>query len=75
MTKEEAILDAIRKTDIGSDVVIHNEDMSIFCVLRVIKKFEEASRQNFTFVCECGNLYVATKEGKCVNCIDKGANQ
>ena len=34
-TKAEAILDAIRQTDVGSDVIIHNEDMSIFCILTV----------------------------------------
>ena len=34
-TKAEAILDAIRKTDVGSDIIIHNEDMSIFCILTV----------------------------------------
>lgn len=35
MTKAEAILDAIRKTDVGSDVIIHNEDMSIAYILTV----------------------------------------
>ena len=33
--KSEAILDAIRQTDVGSDVIIHNENMSIFCILTV----------------------------------------
>lgn len=35
MTKAEAILDAIRKTDVGSDIILHNNDMSIFCILTV----------------------------------------
>ena len=35
MTKAEALLDAVRKTDVGSDVIIQNEDMSIFCILTV----------------------------------------
>lgn len=34
-TKAEAILDAIRQTDVGSDIIIHNEDMSVFCILTV----------------------------------------
>ena len=32
-TKAEAILDAIRKTDVGSDIIIHNEDMSVAYIL------------------------------------------
>lgn len=35
LTKAEAVLDAIRKTDVGSDIIIQNEDMSIFCILTV----------------------------------------
>lgn len=38
LTKAEAILDAIRNTDVGSDIVLHNSDMSIWCILRVICK-------------------------------------
>jgi hypothetical protein len=34
-TKAAAILDAIRKTDVGSDIIIQNEDMSIYCILTV----------------------------------------
>lgn len=34
-TKAGALLDAVRQTDVGSDVIIHNEDMSIFCILTV----------------------------------------
>lgn len=34
-SKAEAILDAIRKTPVGSDIIIHNEDMSVFCILTV----------------------------------------
>ena len=33
--KAHAILDAIRKTPVGSDVIIQNEDMSIWCILTV----------------------------------------
>jgi hypothetical protein len=40
--KAEAILDAIRKTDVGSDVIIHNNDGSIWCVLTIkIKEHKE----------------------------------
>jgi len=38
MTKAEAILDAIRKTDFGNDIILHNSDMSIWCILRVVCK-------------------------------------
>ena len=34
-SKAEAILDAIRKTDVGSDIIIQNEDMSIFCIMKI----------------------------------------
>ena len=37
-TKPEAILEAIRKTEVGSDIIIHNNDMSIWCILKVIVK-------------------------------------
>ena len=37
-TKGEAILDAIRKTDVGSDIILQNEDLSIWCILKVIVK-------------------------------------
>lgn len=36
--KGTAILKAIRKTDVGSDIIIQNNDMSIWCILRVITK-------------------------------------
>lgn len=44
MNKPEAILEAIRKTDVGSDIILHNSDMSIWCILRVIAK--EHQEQN-----------------------------
>ncbi len=34
-TKAEAVMDAIRETEVGSDIIIHNEDMSVFCILTV----------------------------------------
>jgi hypothetical protein len=37
-TKPEAILEAIRKTDVGSDIIIQNSDTSIWCILKVICK-------------------------------------
>lgn len=43
MEKSEAVLDAIRNTDVGSDVIIHNTDGSIWCILRKIcAEHEEA---------------------------------
>lgn len=38
MTKAEAILQAIRETDVGSDVILHNPDKSIWCILTVTAK-------------------------------------
>ncbi len=38
MNKSEAILNAIRNTDVGSDIIIHNNDLSIWCILKVICK-------------------------------------
>ena len=32
-TKAEAVMDAIRQTDVGSDIIIQNEDMSIAYIL------------------------------------------
>ena len=52
-TKAEAILDAIRKTDVGSDIIIHNEDMSVFCILTV--KCKEHPEKTEAVKCECGH--------------------
>ena len=38
LTKAQAILDAIRITPVGSEVIIHNNDKSIWCILKVIVK-------------------------------------
>ena len=38
MTKAEAILNAIRTTEVDSDIILHNNDMSIWCILRVVAK-------------------------------------
>ena len=35
MTKAEAVMQAIRETEVGSDIILHNEDMSIYCILTV----------------------------------------
>lgn len=35
MNKSEAILEAIRKCPVGSDVIINNEDGSVYCILTV----------------------------------------
>ncbi len=34
-TKAEALLQAVRQTPIGSDVIIHNSDSSVWCILTV----------------------------------------
>lgn len=36
--KGYAILQAIRTTDVGDNIIIHNNDMSIWCILKVICK-------------------------------------
>ena len=36
--KSEAILTAIRNTDVGDNIIIHNNDMSVWCILKVICK-------------------------------------
>lgn len=38
MTKAEAVLDAIRKTDVMNELILHNSDMSIWCILKVMAK-------------------------------------
>jgi len=35
VSKSEAILQAIRETPVGSDIIIHNSDMSVWCILEV----------------------------------------
>lgn len=35
MTKPEAILEAVRVTDVGSDIILHNNDGAIWCILKV----------------------------------------
>ena len=39
--KDDAILDAIRRTGIGDEVIIQNDDMTIFCRLQVLEKHPE----------------------------------
>lgn len=46
ITKAEAILDAIRKTDVGSDIILHNNDNSIWCILTVRCKEHEESEED-----------------------------
>jgi hypothetical protein len=38
VSKAQAILDAIRELDVGSDLIIHNEDGSVAYILRLIAK-------------------------------------
>jgi hypothetical protein len=35
MTKELAVLNAIRNAKVGSQIIIHNNDGSIWCILEV----------------------------------------
>lgn len=44
-TKAEAVLDAIREGEVGTDVTIFNEDMSVFCILTIkCKEHPEKAR-------------------------------
>ena len=38
MTKGEALLEAVRKTPVGNNVILHNNDGSIWCILNVVAK-------------------------------------
>lgn len=44
MNKEQAVLSAIRNADVGSDIIIHNKNMQVWCVLRVICKEHNEDR-------------------------------
>ena len=47
MTKNEAVLEAIRKTPVGSDVIVHNSDGLIWCILTVkCKEHNEAKDED-----------------------------
>lgn len=46
MTKAEAILDAIRTTDVGSDIILLNSDRSIWCILTVKCKEHEETKDD-----------------------------
>ena len=48
--KGEAILNAIRQTDVGSNVIIHNANMSIWCVLKVIAKEHDEDDNEYTII-------------------------
>ena len=36
--KGYAILQAIRNTGVGDNIILHNKDMSVWCILKVICK-------------------------------------
>lgn len=38
LSKGDALLKAIRETDVGSNVIIHNSNGCIWCILRVVAK-------------------------------------
>lgn len=42
--KPEAIYQAIKNADVGSEVIIHNSDGSIWCILKVIAKEDKNDR-------------------------------
>ena len=47
MTKAEAVLEAIRTAEVGSNIILHNNDMAIWCILKVVaKEHEEDSDEN-----------------------------
>lgn len=38
MDKPEAIIESIRQADVGDNIIIHNEDGSVYCILTVKSK-------------------------------------
>ena len=43
-TKGEAILESIRNGEVGSDIIIHNNDGSVWCILTIkCKEHKEES--------------------------------
>ena len=46
MTKGEALLQAVRDTPVGSNVIIHNSNMQIYCILKVVAKEHEEDKTN-----------------------------
>lgn len=38
MTKEEAILSAIRVANVGDDVILHNKDYQVWCMFTIKAK-------------------------------------
>lgn len=46
MTKSEAILEAIRRTNVGSDIILHNNEKSIWCILSVVAKEHEEDKDD-----------------------------
>ena len=56
ISKADAILQAIRDTPVGSDIIIHNSDMMIWCILKVVAKEHEEDKTDdggFIFPKEC----------------------
>jgi hypothetical protein len=46
MKKGEALLQAIRDTPVGSNVVIHNADMQVWCILKVVAKEHDEDKNS-----------------------------
>jgi hypothetical protein len=59
MNKPQAVMDAIRKLDVGSDLIIHNEDGSVAYILRLLckehpeKKCKHKYRSDGRSYCYC----------------------
>jgi hypothetical protein len=48
-TKADAIYEAIQTCDVGDNVVIHNDDGSVWCILEVTtKEMEHGKSDNLT---------------------------
>ena len=80
MDKGRAILEAIRKTDVGSAVIIHNEDKSVWCILRIIAKEHEEPESLYCCCYASGNqqscpIHKCRHEGEQKNgiCLECGA--
>jgi hypothetical protein len=49
-SKAEALLQAVRETKVGSDIILHNPDMGVWCILTVRCKEHSEQEDDGGFV-------------------------
>ena len=50
MSKGEALLQAVRTTPVGSKIILHNPDMSIWCILHVEAKEHDEQEDGGSYI-------------------------